>query len=131
MIPAAWLAAAAKIAIATWGAPHCGHVHQRVFNRLPPGEPANTAAWSYVGYPRGARNHCTIGYYGPDRIPWVWWRVCAATVHEWGHLTGHRHSRDPASPMFPVLHPIRQCPASRSAPSQGKADRHPGRRAGA
>lgn len=109
MIPGWWLAAAAKIAIAVWGAAPCGHVHQRVFDRLPQGSPADTAAWAYVGWPRGSRNYCTIGYNGRDRIPWLWWRVCAATVHEWGHLTGHHHSRNPNSPMYAILHPIPQC----------------------
>jgi hypothetical protein len=102
VIPAAWLHAAARIAIVVWGMPHCGHVHQRVAQAIPAGDPATTAAWAIPW-------RCEIDYYGRDRNPWVWWRVCAATVHEWGHLTGHGHSRNPASPMYPVLHPIPQC----------------------
>ena len=102
MIPASWLHVAAKIAVVMWGMPHCGHVHERVFARLPQGVPADTAAWAQSW-------DCTIGYYGRDPRPWLWWRVCAATVHEWGHLTGHHHSRNPSSPMYAILHPIPQC----------------------
>lgn len=102
MIPAAWLHAAAKIAVIYWGMPHCGHVHQHVVNRLPPDVPALTAAWAEPW-------NCGIFYYGRDAQSWVWWRVCAATVHEWGHLKGHGHSKNPSSPMYPYLHPIPQC----------------------
>ena len=110
MISASWLHAAAKIAIAMWGPAHCGAVHQRVVNHLPQGLPADTAAWAYVGYSRSSPNHCTIAYNGRDRIPWLWWRVCDATVHEWGHLTGHKGTlKDPSSPMYCRLHPIPQC----------------------
>lgn len=110
MIPASWLHLAAKIALATWGMAPCGHVQQREVNALPQGVPADAAAWVYYpGYLYPRRLRCTIYYYGRDPRPWLWWRVCAATVHEWGHLTGHRHSTDPNSPMYPVLHPISQC----------------------
>ena len=28
-----------------------------------------------------------------------WWRVCATAIHEYGHLVGRRHSRNPESIM--------------------------------
>lgn len=102
MIPGSWLAQAAKIAVAVWGMPHCGHVHQYVIHAIPKslGLPANTVSYAYPW-------DCKIFY--DDHKLHYWWSVCDATVHEWGHLTGHHHSKNPNSPMYPLGHPIPEC----------------------
>ena len=44
---------------------------------------------------------CTI--YFNRRVRWGWWRLCAVTIHEYGHVIGYRHSRNPRSIMYPTL----------------------------
>jgi len=36
------------------------------------------------------------------RAPLSWPKLCTVIVHEYGHLTGHRHSRDPRNVMSPI-----------------------------
>lgn len=36
-------------------------------------------------------------------VAWTWQRICQAVSHEWGHLAGRAHSRNPRSIMYPVL----------------------------
>jgi Matrixin len=42
---------------------------------------------------------CTI--YFNQAAGWPWDKLCSVTVHEYGHLLGHRHSRNPDSIMYP------------------------------
>jgi hypothetical protein len=42
---------------------------------------------------------CTI-YYN-QAAGWSWGKLCSVTVHEYGHLIGHRHSYKPNSIMYP------------------------------
>lgn len=44
---------------------------------------------------------CNILYNRRKR--WPWWLECTVTIHEWGHLTNHGHSRNPISIMYPIL----------------------------
>ncbi len=102
MIPAAWLHAATNIAIAMWGVPHCGRVHEHVIHAIPASLalPGNTAAYAEPW-------NCSI--FLDDHVLHHWWSVCDAVVHEIGHVTGHHHSKDPNSPMYPLAHPLPQC----------------------
>ena len=43
---------------------------------------------------------CTL-YYN-QAVGWSWGKLCSVTVHEYGHLIGHRHSWNPDSIMFPT-----------------------------
>jgi hypothetical protein len=49
-------------------------------------------AWVYDG-------GCTI-YYN-QAAGWSWGKLCSVTLHEYGHLIGHRHSDNPYSIMWP------------------------------
>lgn len=117
MIPHFWLATAVKVSIAFWGAVPCGPVHVRTHEvtTLPAAFPANTAAWTFdtSGPAKRDFSHgfapCEIFYYTKVKPAWTYSRVCEATVHEIGHMTGHPHSDNPASPMFDTIHPIRVC----------------------
>lgn len=42
-------------------------------------------------------------HYAPRR--WRWSRLCTVMVHEYGHLAGHDHSKDPFNVMYPDQHP--------------------------
>jgi Matrixin len=42
---------------------------------------------------------CTI-YYN-QAAGWSWGKLCSVTVHEYGHLIGYRHNRNPDSIMYP------------------------------
>jgi hypothetical protein len=39
-----------------------------------------------------------------SRTTWTWQRTCQTVLHEWGHLTGRHHSKDPSSIMYPRVH---------------------------
>lgn len=39
----------------------------------------------------------------PTKIRTTFWHYCGAVVHEYGHLAGHEHVRDPRNIMFPAL----------------------------
>jgi hypothetical protein len=130
VIPAHWLAVAVKVSIAFWGAAPCGPVHVRthVVSRLPAGAPANTAAWTYDTSGQSLRESfrkgfapCEIFYYSKTQPRWTYSRVCEATVHEIGHMTGHPHSSNPNSPMFDTIHPIPVCGAVRCSPTSAPA----------
>jgi Matrixin len=41
---------------------------------------------------------CTI-YYNQE-AGWPWGKLCSTTLHEYGHLIGYRHSRNPNSIMY-------------------------------
>jgi hypothetical protein len=86
-------ARAAAVALTIWGSPTCGPVHHRA-EWLPRRE---------LGY---ATRPCTIVV---TRRRLEWERYCATVVHEWGHLAGRRHSRDPRSIMFPRYHGEPRC----------------------
>jgi len=93
-----WLRAAA-IAATIWGAHpgSCMHVHHFQEN-LP-----NKVL--------GESGDCTIIY---DRRQWSWGKYCTTTIHEWGHLAGRNHSRNPRSVMyFRFNHVDRRCNGSR------------------
>jgi hypothetical protein len=94
MIPAAWLHQAALVAVVIWGGAHCGRVTQ-LQRPLPSGTGAQ-AVWG--------PSTCRIEYSRHPIHPWRWQHVCATTIHEWGHLTGHGHSRNPRSIMYPEGH---------------------------
>lgn len=52
------------------------------------------------------------------RATWTWAKFCTVLVHEFGHLTGHRHSSDPHDVMSPVLvDPLPACTAVRPSPA--------------
>lgn len=89
-------ARAVAIAAMIWGSlPGCHSVHQR-----------------FATLQRGALgeaiNPCTILYNRRQR--WPWGKFCTVTIHEYGHLAGHGHSRNPRSVMYyRYTHDDRRC----------------------
>lgn len=58
---------------------------------------------------------CSIQF--NDAISWDWNRFCTVLVHEYGHLTGHAHSPDPADVMYAYyVAPLSDCVAAAPAP---------------
>jgi hypothetical protein len=54
--------------------------------------------WGYTF----ARGSCTV--YMNSSVHWSWWKLCATTIHEVGHVFGHAHHRwQPASIMYPRM----------------------------
>ena len=93
-----WLALSWVIAFSIWGMPaQCNTVTQ-AWRPMP----GNVTAWADP-------LRCRMTYSSTPPKPWTWGRVCAATIHEWGHIDGRRHSRNPRSIMYPILHGDRRC----------------------
>ena len=90
---------AALIAQLIWGMPaHCDRVTHS-YEAMP---------LTQLGY---AQSPCRIVITRSKRLPWE--KYCAIVIHEWGHLDGHRHSRNPRSIMFPTYHGEPRCRARR------------------
>lgn len=84
------LQAAEGVAHWRWGPVCAGQVD--VFNRPLKPPLIAIATWNH-GF-----TDCEVTY--TTRRRWHWWDLCRATVHEWGHLAGRGHSRNPRAVMF-------------------------------
>jgi hypothetical protein len=89
---------AAKTAARYWGGSNCLHVTYRY--RDLPGQTIAQAEWYSSALAPTHYLQCTITF-DDRRLPYA--AYCAVVVHEFGHLDGHLHSRDPHSVMFPFL----------------------------
>lgn len=93
----ATLAAYLAIAAMAWGPAPCG-TPQVQWAHAP--DPATMAGWVAFDVYRPqdlATVDCTI--YIDARDLWHPDWNCSLIVHEWGHLTGHKHSSDPLNVM--------------------------------
>jgi hypothetical protein len=57
-----------------------------------------------LGFVRRRSRPCTIflnrdNDWGNGGTQRMWWSVCATVIHEWGHLVGRGHTRNPESIM--------------------------------
>jgi hypothetical protein len=94
------LAQSFAIAALLWGQPACGMPTVVDDPALPP---------DALGY--NDRRSCTIDLASPRPAAYdTAASVCTTIVHEWGHLTGHAHSANPRSVMYPEqLQPYWRC----------------------
>lgn len=85
------------------------------------GVTAATARWRRRDRPGHPFDHCTIvlnrDVFGPGTHA-SYAFFCSVLLHEYGHLAGRRHSRNPASIMFPIVPIDRRCTAPAAAPAQ-------------
>jgi hypothetical protein len=88
---------AEKIADEYWGGTNCHHISYKYADL-----PASMLAFSSW---RSVLPHvfvqCSITFDVAVRSNFSFY--CATVVHEFGHLSGHGHSSDPTSIMYPVL----------------------------
>lgn len=104
------IATARRIADATWGYDPCGGDVKLSWNPLSPIINATASWWNPTdGYADPTRNSsCSVTF--NELLPFDWPMLCTVLVHEFGHLTGHMHTTDPNSVMFPsYTHPIGEC----------------------
>lgn len=76
-----------------------------------------TARWRHSHVPGAPFTHCEIildrRALGARRhVPFA--IFCSVFLHEYGHLAGHRHSRRPASIMYPLIRVDPRCTRGRS-----------------
>ena len=76
-----------------------------------------TSTWSNPvdAYSAPEQNaQCSITF--NSALSWDWTRFCSILVHEYGHLTGHPHSADPADVMYAYyVAPVAECVAAAPA----------------
>jgi hypothetical protein len=115
--PAA-ISTAEAVAAAYWGTEACsGDVE--IAWRARPRYVNAISSWANprTAYGEPARNFDCRVEFNP-RATWTWAKFCTVLVHEFGHLTGHRHSPDPHDVMAPLLaDPLPACVAARRAPA--------------
>lgn len=107
--------AARRIAVAFWHRAPCDGRVDVTWARL--GRRTNAfSSWANRagGYADPAANHdCVVRF--NVAVRWPWPKLCTVMVHEYGHLTGHRHSGDPLSVMVAgYAGPIAACLRRRS-----------------
>lgn len=107
------LANARSIALAYWGSTPCGDGVAVTWGALPGAVNALSNWWNPVAaYGNAAANRrCAVTLNVAQ--PFDWPMLCTMLVHEYGHLSGHQHTTDPADVMYPVYsNPISQCSES-------------------
>src|SRR4051794_3143245 len=105
--------AAEAIAARQWGTVPC---HGAVALAWAPAAPQVNATstwsnpWDFYADPQD-NEACRVDL--NSRAWFDWPKFCTVIVHELGHLTGHRHSTDPADVMYPYYtRPLAACTAT-------------------
>jgi hypothetical protein len=122
------IATARRIADATWGYDPCGGDVTVSWNTLDPTVNA-TATWMNPTAPYAdptQNSSCSVTL--NDLQAFDWPMLCTVLMHEFGHLTGHMHTTDPNTVMFPFYtQPIGDC-ATTPNPQTAVATTSPSRR---
>jgi hypothetical protein len=98
--PHAAVVRAARKASGYWGGTRCLHITY-AYHQLADGRIAQ-AGWYAFGLTPRVYLRCSITF-DARRIRISFALYCAVVVHEFGHLSGHPHVRDPRDIMYPVL----------------------------
>lgn len=113
---------ARSIAVAYWGVTPCDGDIAVKWAALPTGVNALSTWWNQVaayGNATGNRQ-CLVTLNPAESFDWP--MLCTVLVHEYGHLSGHQHSTDPADVMYPTYSdPIAQCSESADPNPQAPA----------
>ena len=107
------VAAAQAIAKAHWQTDPCGGEVRLVWTAL--GANVNaTSTWAntHSQYDAPEQNTtCVVAL--NSTAAWDWTKFCSILVHEYGHLSGHAHTQDPADIMYAYYeHPVDECVAA-------------------
>lgn len=107
---------AEAVAAAEWGMEACsGDVEITWRARSRHVNAVSSWANPHTAYGEPERNFACRVEFNP-RTTWTWAKFCTVLVHEFGHLTGHRHSPDPNDVMAPLFaDPLPACTAARRA----------------
>ncbi len=108
------MAQAQSIARVHWGADACSGQVALAWTTELGTEVAARASWSnpLSTYDHPVANlNCAIRFNAAADFDWL--KFCTVVVHEYGHLTGHRHSDDPGDVMYQTYQePLRVCAAT-------------------
>lgn len=112
------ISTAESVAAGVWGFAACSGKVEIAW-RVRPRSVNAVSSWanpiSAYGYPQ--RNFRCRVEFNPSTA-WTWAKFCTVLVHEFGHLTGHRHSADPHDVMAPVLgEPLTACTSAPRPPA--------------
>ena len=100
--------AAQAIAVKRWNQNPCGGDVSLGWSPMAWDTYANST-WDVVS-PGGRFVDCRVEF--NSRVDFTWSRYCTIMVHEYGHLIGLDHSKDPDSIMFPRPKPYPGCVAA-------------------
>lgn len=98
--PRAAVVRAARKASSFWGDTRCLHISYHY--RSLPGRRIAEAKWYSTALFSKTYLQCSITF-DSQRIRTSFALYCAAVVHEFGHLSGHPHVRNPRNVMYPEL----------------------------
>jgi hypothetical protein len=98
--PRAAVVRAVRKASAYWGGTRCWHITY-AYRPLADARIAQ-AEWYSSGLASRRYFKCSVTF-DAQRIRTSFALYCAAVVHEFGHLSGHPHARDPRNIMYPRL----------------------------
>jgi hypothetical protein len=91
------------MARARWGPSRCPYGISYRYSLLAFQTIGEANWWFYKDSPRVYRGCEIVLAVNPRRVPTFFYHYCAIIFHEFGHLAGHEHSRNPYNVMYPVL----------------------------
>jgi hypothetical protein len=94
---------AERLARARWGPTRCADGIVYRYSRLGYQVIAQAHWWFYTDSPKVYRGCYIVFSVDPRRVPTRFAYYCAAVFHEFGHLSGLGHSKNPYSVMYPVI----------------------------
>lgn len=108
------VAKAQEIARAHWGTDPCSAKIAQSWTTELDGTTAAEASWENPTstYDNPAENtNCVVRFNAG--VDFDWSQLCTVVAHEYGHLTGHRHSDDPGDVMTAIYNdPLPECVAT-------------------